>query len=30
MFSGGKDSTVMLRLAEDAFDLAKIPFPLDA
>ncbi len=28
MFSGGKDSIVMLRLAEKAFYPAKIPFPL--
>jgi sulfate adenylyltransferase subunit 2 len=28
MFSGGKDSIVMLRLAEKAFFPAKIPFPL--
>src|SRR6056297_3119798 len=28
MFSGGKDSVVMLRLAEKAFRPAKIPFPL--
>jgi sulfate adenylyltransferase subunit 2 len=28
MFSGGKDSIVMLRLAEKAFHPAKIPFPL--
>ena len=28
MFSGGKDSIVMLRLAEKAFDPAKTPFPL--
>jgi sulfate adenylyltransferase subunit 2 len=28
MFSGGKDSIVMLRLAEKAFRPAKIPFPL--
>ena len=27
MFSGGKDSIVMLRLAEKAFYPAKIPFP---
>jgi len=27
MFSGGKDSIVMLRLAEKAFRPAKIPFP---
>jgi len=28
MFSGGKDSIVMLRLAEKAFHPAKIPFPM--
>jgi sulfate adenylyltransferase subunit 2 len=28
MFSGGKDSIVMLRLAEKAFHPAKIPFPV--
>ncbi|MEC9051794.1 MAG: phosphoadenosine phosphosulfate reductase family protein, partial [Actinomycetota bacterium] len=28
MFSGGKDSIVMLRLAEKAFYPAKIPFPM--
>src|ERR687891_1970100 len=28
MFSGGKDSIVMLRLAEKAFSPAKIPFPV--
>ena len=28
MFSGGKDSSVMLRLAEKAFFPAKLPFPL--
>ena len=28
MFSGGKDSIVMLRLAEKAFFPAKIPFPV--
>ena len=28
MFSGGKDSIVMLRLAEKAFYPAKVPFPL--
>jgi sulfate adenylyltransferase subunit 2 len=28
LFSGGKDSIVMLRLAEKAFHPAKIPFPL--
>ena len=28
MFSGGKDSIVMLRLAERAFHPAKIPFPM--
>ena len=28
LFSGGKDSIVMLRLAEKAFWPAKIPFPL--
>src|SRR3712207_7998650 len=28
MFSGGKDSIVMLRLAEKAFYPAKIPFPV--
>ena len=28
MFSGGKDSIVMLRLAEKAFFPAKLPFPL--
>ncbi len=28
MFSGGKDSIVMLRLAEKAFHPARIPFPL--
>jgi sulfate adenylyltransferase subunit 2 len=28
MFSGGKDSIVMLRLAEKAFFPAKVPFPL--
>ncbi len=28
MFSGGKDSIVMLRLAEKAFHPAKLPFPL--
>ena len=28
MFSGGKDSIVMLRLAEKAFYPAKLPFPL--
>lgn len=28
MFSGGKDSVVMLRLAEKAFRPARIPFPL--
>jgi sulfate adenylyltransferase subunit 2 len=28
LFSGGKDSTVMLRLAQKAFAPAKIPFPL--
>ncbi|MGE9808285.1 sulfate adenylyltransferase subunit CysD [Janibacter sp. G1551] len=28
MFSGGKDSIVMLRLAEKAFHPAKVPFPL--
>jgi len=28
MFSGGKDSIVMLRLAEKAFTPAKIPFPM--
>src|SRR3546814_2867369 len=28
LFSGGKDSIVMLRLAEKAFYPAKIPFPL--
>src|SRR3546814_3425108 len=28
LFSGGKDSIVMLRLAEKAFYTAKIPFPL--
>src|SRR3954453_6278592 len=28
MFSGGKDSIVMMRLAEKAFFPAKIPFPL--
>src|SRR5690242_3672204 len=28
MFSGGKDSIVMLRLAEKAFYPAKIPFPI--
>src|SRR5579884_2788611 len=28
LFSGGKDSIVMLRLAEKAFFPAKIPFPL--
>ncbi len=28
MFSGGKDSIVMLRLAEKAFAPAKIPFPM--
>ncbi|WFB36059.1 sulfate adenylyltransferase subunit CysD [Kiritimatiellota bacterium B12222] len=28
MFSGGKDSIVMLRLAEKAFSPGKIPFPL--
>lgn len=28
MFSGGKDSIVMLRLAEKAFSPAKIPFPM--
>src|SRR5438105_13903194 len=28
LFSGGKDSTVLLRLAEKAFRPAKFPFPL--
>ncbi len=28
MFSGGKDSIVMLRLAEKAFYPAKVPFPV--
>src|ERR671913_1977758 len=28
MFSGGKDSIVMMRLAEKAFYPAKIPFPV--
>src|SRR6478672_7460626 len=28
MFSGGKDSIVMLRLAEKAFHPARLPFPL--
>ena len=28
LFSGGKDSIVMLRLAEKAFWPARIPFPL--
>ena len=28
LFSGGKDSSVMLRLAEKAFWPAKIPFPV--
>ena len=28
LFSGGKDSTVLLRLAEKAFRPAKLPFPL--
>ena len=28
MFSGGKDSIVMMRLAEKAFFPAKIPFPV--
>ncbi|MFA5826782.1 MAG: phosphoadenosine phosphosulfate reductase family protein, partial [Gallionellaceae bacterium] len=28
LFSGGKDSIVMLRLAEKAFRPAKFPFPL--
>src|SRR5918994_1879894 len=28
LFSGGKDSIVMLRLAEKAFAPAKIPFPV--
>ena len=28
LFSGGKDSIVMLRLAEKAFYPAKIPFPV--
>src|SRR5918992_3657343 len=28
LFSGGKDSIVMLRLAEKAFSPAKIPFPV--
>jgi len=28
MFSGGKDSIVMLRLAEKAFHPAKVPFPM--
>ena len=28
LFSGGKDSIVMLRLAEKAFWPAKIPFPV--
>src|SRR3954453_17623172 len=28
MFSGGKDSIVMMRLAENAFYPAKIPFPV--
>ena len=28
LFSGGKDSIVMLRLAEKAFDPASIPFPI--
>ena len=28
MFSGGKDSIVMLRLAEKAFWPARIPFPV--
>ena len=28
LFSGGKDSAVLLRLAEKAFHPAKIPFPL--
>ena len=28
LFSGGKDSIVMLRLAEKAFYPAKIPFPI--
>ncbi len=27
MFSGGKDSIVMLRLAEKAFHPARLPFP---
>ena len=28
MFSGGKDSIVMLRLAEKAFSPARLPFPM--
>src|SRR3954452_20059181 len=28
LFSGGKDSIVMLRLAEKAFSPARIPFPV--